>query len=86
MGRRHLTPEAKSDLRGQRYNLEKKAHGGYRRSSGSSPDNQDLKTAGRLAQQYQVSADTIEKDGNVSVTERAKATDHSRVGFSDGSR
>jgi hypothetical protein len=42
--------------------------------------------AGRLAQQYQVSADTIEKDGNVSVTERANATDHSSVGFSDGSR
>jgi hypothetical protein len=57
MNRRHRAPEAKSDLRDQRYNREKKAEG---RPAGKLPENQG-ETAERLAAQYQVSRDTIQK-------------------------
>jgi hypothetical protein len=60
-GRRHLTPEAKSDPRGQRYNREKRQG---ERTDLTSPENQGKsETAQRLADQYQVSRDTIAKDG-----------------------
>jgi hypothetical protein len=46
-GRRNLTPEQKSDLRGQRYNPEKGKRGGDQKSN---PENQSL-TAQRLGLQ-----------------------------------
>jgi hypothetical protein len=70
LGRRNLTPEQKSYLRGKRYNLEKKAHGGDRRSEEPSRQNDDLKTAERLSEEYGVSRDTIEQDAQF-----AEATD-----------
>lgn len=60
LGRRNLRPEQMSLLRGRRYNRTKKTHGGQRESS---PQNDDLKTAERLAQQHGVSKATIERDG-----------------------
>jgi DNA-binding transcriptional MocR family regulator len=65
LGRRNLTPKQKSYLRGLQYNREKSGHGGDRYSDGSSPDNQDLKTAERLAEEHGVSRDTIEQDGKL---------------------
>jgi hypothetical protein len=95
-GRRHLTPEAKSELRGKRYQLEKKVEG---RPAGKLSEHQG-ETARRLADQYQVSRDTIEQDGafaeavdtleevrhvpNVRVTARANATDHRNAPFTGG--
>jgi hypothetical protein len=58
LGRRNLTPAQKSYLRGKRYNLERGARGGDQKSN---PENQGS-TAQRLADEYQVSRDTIEKD------------------------
>jgi hypothetical protein len=56
-----MTPEAKSYLRGKRYNLEKRQG---ERTDLTSPENQEKSTtAERLAKHYQVARDTIEKDG-----------------------
>ncbi len=60
LGRRNLTPEQMSLLRGRRYNRLKKSHGGEREAS---PQNDDLKTSERLAKQHGVSKATIERDG-----------------------
>jgi len=60
LGRRNLSPEQMSLLRGRRYNRTKKAHGGAREAS---HQNEDLKTAERLAKQYGVGKATIERDG-----------------------
>jgi hypothetical protein len=62
-GRRNLTEEQKSYLRGQRYNLEKKSHGGNRRLEESSGENHHLKTEERLAEEYKVAPKTIREDG-----------------------
>jgi hypothetical protein len=60
LGRRNMTPEAKSYLRGKRYNIEKRQG---ERTDLTSPENQGKSTtAERLAKTYQVSRDTIEKD------------------------
>lgn len=63
LGRRNLTPEQMSLLRGRRYNRLKKPHGGDRKSDGSSVQSAHLKTADKLALQHGVSADTIKRDG-----------------------
>jgi hypothetical protein len=55
MGRRHLTPEQKSDLRGKRYNREKKAEG---RPAGKLPENQG-ETVQRLGWQPTISVTSI---------------------------
>src|SRR5437899_2373162 len=61
LGRRNLSPEQASYLRGKRYNLEKRPRGGDRKSS---RHNDDLKPAHhRLAAEYKVSRATIERDG-----------------------
>lgn len=60
LGRRNLTAEQASYLRGKRYNLEKESHGGDRKSN---PQNGDLKTNERLAQEFKVGKTTIERDG-----------------------
>lgn len=61
LGRRNLTPEQMSLLRGRRYNRAKKTHGGEREAS---HQNEDLrKTSEVLAEQHGVSKATIERDG-----------------------
>jgi hypothetical protein len=61
-GCRNLDPEARSYLRGKRYNLEKRQDGGHGDQK-SAPENQGPTTAQRLGDQYGVSRDTIERDG-----------------------
>jgi phage N-6-adenine-methyltransferase len=63
LGRRNLTPEQMSLLRGRRYNRLKKEHGGDRRSDDSRAQSDPLKTADRLAKEHGVSAPTIKRDG-----------------------
>ena len=63
LGRRNLTKQQASYLRGLRYNAEKNGHGGDRRSNGSSGHSDHLKTADKLADQYAVSPETIRRDG-----------------------
>ncbi len=58
LGRRNLTPEQKNYLIGKRYEGEKKEHGGDRKSS---PQNEDLKTAEKIAKQAKVSRATVER-------------------------
>ena len=62
LGRRNLTPEAVSYLRGKRYQTEKQAHGGDRKSSGQNDHLISEKTAGQLAQELKVSEKTIRRD------------------------
>lgn len=61
LGRRNLTPDQASLLRGRRYNRAKRAHGGDRKSSGQT-DHLKQKTAESLAKQHGVSAKTIRRD------------------------
>jgi hypothetical protein len=62
MGRRYLMPAQKSDLRGQRHNREKRQG---ERTDLTSPHNEEKPTtAQRLAERYQVSVPTIERDGD----------------------
>jgi len=75
LGRRNLTRDQASLLRGRRYNRAKKPHGGDRKSS---PQNDDLKekTATKLATQHGVSKATIERDGKFAeAVEKVKAVD-----------
>lgn len=68
LGRRNLTPEVASYLRGKRYELEKQSHGGLRPLA--SVQNEQLPTAERLAATYDVSSITIRRDADF-----AKAVD-----------
>lgn len=61
LGRRNITPEQASYLRGKRYIAEKAGHGGDRKST---PQTDDLKTSERLAQELKVSSATIERDAD----------------------
>ncbi|OQB78639.1 MAG: DNA N-6-adenine-methyltransferase (Dam) [Planctomycetes bacterium ADurb.Bin126] len=63
LGRRNLTPDQMSLLRGRRYNRLKKEHGGDRRGDGSRAQSDPLKTADKLAGEHGVSAPTIKRDG-----------------------
>jgi hypothetical protein len=63
LGRRNITPEQKSYLRGKRYNLEKQSHGGERHAEEASSEKPNLKTAQKLAKEYRVNAETIVTDG-----------------------
>jgi phage N-6-adenine-methyltransferase len=63
LGRRNLTPNQMAYYRGEQYNLQKGRHGGDRKSDGSSPQNEYLKTADRLATEHGVSRATIERNG-----------------------
>ena len=60
LGRRNLTPAQMSNLRGIRYNLEKKEHGGQ--IPGSRSDQNDQSTAEHIAKETGVSAPTIRRD------------------------
>jgi hypothetical protein len=59
LGRRNCTPESIAYLRGLRYRNEKLNHGGDRKSS---PHSGDLKTCKKIAQEYNVSQNTIQRD------------------------
>jgi len=59
LGRRNLTNEQRSYLRGLRYNREKDRHGGDRKSS---DQNDHLKTSDKLAEEYKVGPATIRRD------------------------
>lgn len=61
LGRRNLTPEQKSYLRGKRYNLEKQRQGRPEESSQSEKISGE--THKRLAAEYHVSPTTITRDG-----------------------
>jgi hypothetical protein len=61
LGRRNLTPEQKSYLRGKRYNLEKRQDGGHGDQK-SGAENQRPKTDERLADEYNVAPSTIRAD------------------------
>ena len=60
LGRRNVSPDMASYLRGIRFNREKQTKGGDRKSK---PHNEALKTSERLAKHFKVSKATIERDG-----------------------
>jgi hypothetical protein len=62
LGRRNLTEEQKSYLRGKRYNLEKRQDGGHGVQKAADRSDPPM-TAQRLAQEYQVGEATIKRDG-----------------------
>jgi hypothetical protein len=63
LGRRNLSSEQMSLLRGRRYNRLKNSRGGDRRSEISNTQNEYLKTSDHLAKEHGVSRVTIERDG-----------------------
>ena len=63
LGRRNLTPDQMSMLRGRRYNRLKKSHGGDRKSSRQNDDLKSTRTVEQLAEEHGVSPKTIERDG-----------------------
>lgn len=74
LGRRNLTPDQMSLLRGRRYNRAKKAHGV--RGPEKMDQNDPSSTAEKLAKQHGVSAATIKRDGAfASAIEKARAVD-----------
>ncbi len=62
LGRRNLTKEQRSYLRGVRYDREKSRHGGGRTSSSQKGD---LETSERLADEYNVAKNTILRDAEL---------------------
>lgn len=63
LGRRNVTPEQASYLRGKRYNMEKLDQGGDRKSKDQNDLLKGETTAARLADEFKVSAPTIKRDG-----------------------
>jgi phage N-6-adenine-methyltransferase len=63
LGRRNLSPEQMSLLRGRRYNRLKMPRGGDRRSEISKDQSGPLKSAGKLAEEHGVSPTTLKRDG-----------------------
>jgi len=61
LSRRNLTPQQMRYLQGERYNLEKQAHGGQL-PKGSDQNDHSVKTAEKLAKEYGVSAPTIRRN------------------------
>ena len=66
LGRRNLTPDQMSLLRGRRYNRAKKAQGGTGANQYKQKGQNDTSanTADRLAKEHGVSPATIKRDGN----------------------
>jgi hypothetical protein len=64
LGRRNLSPEAASYLRGKRYLVEKQSHGGDRSKARATDQSDRLETAKRLAAEYMVGEATIRRDGS----------------------
>jgi len=67
LGRRNLTPDQMSLLRGRRYNRAKKAQGGTGANQYKQKDQNDTSanTAKRLAKEHGVSPATIKRDGKI---------------------
>lgn len=63
LGRRNLSPEQMSLLRGRRYNRAKKTHSEAGAMKGASDKMSEASTAENLAQQHGVTSRTIERDG-----------------------
>ena len=63
LGRRNLSPDQMSLLRGRRYNRLKKGHGGNRKNGRSSDQNDHLNTSTKLAAEYGVGCATVRRDG-----------------------
>lgn len=63
LGRRNVTPDQASYLRGKRYNMEKGEYGGDRKSSDQNDHLNGERTSERLAEEFKVSAPTIRRDG-----------------------
>lgn len=63
LGRRNLSPEAASYLRGKRYLAEKQARGGDRSKAKATDQSDRMETAQRLAEEYKVGEATIRRDG-----------------------
>lgn len=62
LGRRNLTEDQKSYLRGKRYIAERKPLGGHPKPENLNPQNADSRTSVRLGQEYGVNHTTIERD------------------------
>lgn len=77
LGRRNLSPDQASLLRGRRYNRTKKLQGGDHGNQYVAKDQNDtLPTADRLAVEHGVSAPTIKRDGQyAAAVEKAAALD-----------
>lgn len=73
LGKRNITEETKSYLRGLQYKREKQAHGGDRKTSGQ---DDYLKTHERLAEQHKVSPKTIQRDEAFAETIEALTAQH----------
>lgn len=65
LGRRNLTPEATSYLRGKHYEREKSA--GHGAKSAGQNDTQNLEASERLAEKYRVSPSTIKRDAQYAI-------------------
>jgi hypothetical protein len=66
--RRNLTPMQLTYYRGMHYNIEKKMHGGDRKTEEFSRGHYDPlngKTANKLSEQYRISPRTIKRDGQI---------------------
>jgi len=63
LGRRNLSPDVMSLLRGRMYRRTKKPHGGQLPREGMGQNEPSLPTADRLAEEHGVSAPTIKRDG-----------------------
>lgn len=63
LGRRNLTPEQASYLRGQRYNREKRQDGGHGDQKSGGQNVRPKLAADRLASEYGVNERTIRRDG-----------------------
>jgi len=70
LGRRNLSGEAASYLRGKRYLSEKQSHGGERKKANATDQNDRLDTAKRLAEEYKVGEATIRRDGRILIMSR----------------
>lgn len=84
LGRRNLTDIARADLRGLRYNNQKKRHGGDRRSRAH---NEPLKTYERVAVQTGVSKETVKRDAKLATAlDTVQAAGIPRTEFTSGAR
>lgn len=62
LGRRNLTDEQKSYLRGKRYQAEKRTDGGHGDQKSGDHSDTPIPTAAKLAEEYGVSVPTIKRD------------------------
>lgn len=84
LGRRNLSAIAQADLRGIRYNNQKKMHGGDRRSSSQ---NENLRTADKVASETGVSKATVLRDAKFSESlDAIQGAGIPRTEFTSGSR